>query len=91
MFFFLLYIPVVFSFFRSTSWKTSRISMKQYEYAKEYFDFYNTFKSPILQQSQNVNYQHFARHNEGSYKIFEKNYLFIQSENEKLKDDIIYF
>ena len=84
MFFFLLYIPVVFSFFRSTSWKTSRISMKQYEYAKEYFDFYNTFKSPILQQSQNVNYQDFAKHNEGSYKVFEKNYKKIQEANSYL-------
>lgn len=60
------------------------LSMQQYEHAKEYFDFYNEFKQPILtscQMDSSVGYQLFAEKNKDKYFIFEKNLKRIQDAN----------
>lgn len=87
---FLLFI-FVFSnnafFFQKPSLYSRRFfSMSNYQFAKEYFEFYNEFKHPVLLNSQqDVNYQSFARFHNDSYFIFEKNYQKIQETNALLE------
>ena len=50
-----------------------------YIYAKEYYDFYQKYKAPmILQQAQQVNYSEFAEKHKDNYEIFENNYQLMQ-------------
>lgn len=74
-------------FFRPSFLKSKKtFLMKNFEYAKEYFDFYNEFKHPVLlNNQQKVDYISFAKSNNDSYFIFEKNYQDIKNTNALLK------
>ena len=63
-------------FFRPSFLKSKKtFLMKNFEYAKEYFDFYNEFKHPVLlNNQQKVDYISFAKSNNDSYFIFENNF-----------------
>ena len=74
-------------FLRPSFLKSKRsFSMKNFEYAKEYFDFYKNLKHPVLLHNQKkIDYVSFARSHNESYSIFEKNYKDIQETNALLK------
>lgn len=60
--------------------------MNKYPYAKEYFEYYNKFKKPLLSCDKNEKkYVHLVEKNKESYVTFEKNFKHIQSANEMLK------
>ena len=54
LFHLILSLSFCLSFIPYSKWRFAHTSlhMKQYEYAKEYFEFYKKYKKPILQQSQ---------------------------------------
>lgn len=61
-----------------------RVSMNNYDHAKEYFDFYNEFKQPVFTgglYNNPVDYKTFAEKNKDSYLLFEKNLKRIQEAN----------
>ena len=61
-----------------------RVSMNNYDHAKEYFDFYNEFKQPVFTgglYDSPVDYKTFAEKNKDSYLLFEKNLKRIQEAN----------
>jgi C1A family cysteine protease len=75
-------IPVLSMIFN----KKNNIEDNYIEYLKEY----NQLKTPSNNQFLNGFYSQFSKkqfYEEDKYKIFEKNFLFIQSENKKLKDN----
>lgn len=64
----------------------SKLLMTKYPYAKEYFDYYNKFKKPLLScDNNNERYHHLIDKNKESYLTFEKNFKHIQSANTLLK------
>lgn len=91
--FFILYLTNIESwhkfnkFPRILTSSNHMISMNQYEYGKEYFEFYNKFKSPIVKSSTNNTvtdstfYDTFAEKNIDSYSLFKKNIKRIQEAN----------
>ena len=65
----------------------SRLLMTKYPYAKEYFDYYNKFKKPMLLSNNNEKkYNHLIEKNMKSYLTFEKNFESIQTANKMLKE-----
>ena len=83
---FLLSTTYCVSFFHKGSRfaRPSRLNMKHYEFAKQYYEFYQKYKTPVFQSSKKTNYQEFVDKNIDSYKIFEKNYKQINEANEYL-------
>lgn len=65
---------------------TSKIKMNLYDKAKEYHDFYNKYKQPILTTHSNlINYEEFAKFHNNSYSIFRKNWNLIHNANYDLQ------
>lgn len=63
--------------------------MKIYKYGKEYFDFYNNFKEPLMSSfnENNIDYSKLIENNKNSYQIFERNYEYIINTNNILKQN----
>ena len=90
----LAFLPAVSAFFNFNGMcphVTSQTLSMQYAdrpayiYAKEYYDFYQKYKAPmILQQAQQVNYSEFAEKHKDNYEIFENNYQLIQMASDDL-------
>lgn len=56
-----------------------------YEFAKEYYDFYCKFRSPVIQSNgEKINYVHFIEKNKDKYVLFEKNWRSINQTNTEL-------
>lgn len=94
--FFLGFVPEFNGFHAPTPrFITHHICMnnENYKYAKEYYEFYNTYKTPTKKnkfpflRSPVVNYKSFAKKHNETYSLFEKNCRYIQSANEKLKKE----
>lgn len=90
---FLLILPLAInSFFYGRPSRFSRNFMNlKYKFAREYYDFYLKFKEKnnflLKGDSYQVDYKQFARKNNDSYYIFEKNYKEIKRQNEILKNN----
>jgi len=66
----------------------AKLTMNQFDNAKEYYEFYTKYKQPILSNHNHlVNYEEFAQRHNTSYSIFRKNLMLIQETNEILKND----
>ena len=82
LFFFLCFVPEFNGFHApAPRFFTHHLCMnnENYKYAKEYYEFYKTYKSstkknrfPFL-RSPVVNYKDFAKKHNESYNLFEKN------------------
>lgn len=89
-----LYLILLFSFFKEYNFfhlgklnfgrRVSYLHM-DYKYAKEYYHYYKKYKKTILQFP--VNYNSFAKSNEQSYFLFEKNKNLIDATNAMLKSE----
>lgn len=74
-------------FFHSNFKFPSKLLMTKYTYAKEYFDYYNKFKKPMLLSNNNEKkYHHLIEKNKESYLTFKKNFENIQFANEMLEN-----
>lgn len=86
----LLYIN--YSFIK-TNYKLIRrkpiLNMKIHKYEKEYFEFYNNFKEPLMSSfnENNRDYSKLIENNKNSYQIFERNYEYITNTNNILKQN----
>lgn len=56
-----------------------RLLQMNYKYSKEYYQFYAKYKEPLLQSP--IDYDSFAKENEKSYFLFEKNKIKIDDTN----------
>lgn len=83
---FLLSTTYCVSFFHKGSRfaRPSMLKMNDHEFAKQYYEFCQQYKTPVFQFGKKVNYQKFVNKNIDSYKIFEKNYKQIHEANEYL-------
>lgn len=62
--------------------------MNFFKYEKEYFDFYNKYKEPLLTTNDNsINYKKLIEKNKNSYLIFERNLEYITRTNEILNSN----
>ena len=76
-------------FFRSiiNRWQRKQdIYSDNYEFAKEYYDFYCKFRNPVIQSNgENINYDTFVEKNKEKYLLFEKNWRSINQTNSELR------
>jgi len=90
MYCYLFVLFLVFStngFFYSTHFRfPTKLMINKYPYAKEYYEYYNKFKTPLLSCDKNEQkYIHLIEKNEESYYTFEKNFKHIQTANTMLQ------
>jgi C1A family cysteine protease len=75
-------------FFRSIihSWQRKHnLHSDNYEFAKEYYDFYCKFRNPVIQSNgEKINYDNFVDKNKDKYVLFEKNWRSINQTNTEL-------
>ena len=87
------YLFIYFFLFRTNGFLHSKLKfpskllMTKYTYAKEYFEYYNKFKKPMLLSNNNEKkYDHLIEKNKISYFTFEKNFENIQLANKMLEN-----
>ena len=89
IFLFIIYFYFTDGFFSKNPFKqpVRLLSMNnyEYEYSKEYYDFYMKFKKPLLLSNDVPDYDNFAKTHEKNYFIFEKNFKTIYDTNNQLK------
>lgn len=68
--------------------KNTLSSLQSYKYEKEYIDFYNKFKDPVLSLGDNNDSENsFIEKNKNSYLIFERNLDYIEHSNNIFKQN----